>query len=128
MRHMKITTIKRVSMPVTDQDRAKSFYTDTLGFELVREIPVPMGENARWIEVAPSGASTTLILGTWFEMSAGSVSGLMLESSDVDADAKRLADAGVQVDGPNPTPWGKQAAFRDPDGNEFVLAEPTPQG
>ena len=49
------------SVPVTDQDRALAFYVDTLGFE--RRLEFPMGEGARWIELAPAGAATTIRAG-----------------------------------------------------------------
>ena len=49
-----------VSVPVSDQDRAKQFYVETLGFELVRDNP--MGADQRWIEVKPPRAQTSLTL------------------------------------------------------------------
>ncbi|MEI4927353.1 VOC family protein, partial [Klebsiella pneumoniae] len=45
---------------VNDQDKAKAFYTDTLGFELRQDSP--MGDDSRWIAVAPKGARTEVIL------------------------------------------------------------------
>lgn len=122
-----ITQIQRLSIPVTNQDRAKEFYVGTLGFDLLQELPVPMGDNARWLEVAPEGASTGIVLVTWFPTEPGSVQGVMLETTDITGDCERLQKAGVEVDGPNDTPWGRQATFTDPDGNGFVLAEPVAQ-
>ncbi|MCP9967151.1 hypothetical protein LUX57_20210 [Actinomadura madurae] len=55
-------------------------------------------------------------------MPAGSVQGLILETSDLDADCARLRSAGVDVDGPQDLPWGRQATLTDPDGNGIVLA------
>ncbi|MBW4721445.1 VOC family protein [Saccharothrix obliqua] len=121
---MEITRIKRVSVPVSDQDRAKDFYTSALGFKLLLELPVPMGDNARWIEVAPDGGETSFILGTWFEgMTPGNLFGLMLETEDIAADADALRSSGVEVEGPFDTPFGTQATFSDPDGNAFVLVQ-----
>jgi catechol 2,3-dioxygenase-like lactoylglutathione lyase family enzyme len=125
---MPITHIQRLSLPVTDQDRAKHFYVTTLGFELVRELPVPMGENARWLEVAPRGATTSMVLGTWFPQAPGSVPGVMLETTSIEEDCEQLRQAGVIVDGPQTTPWGRQATFHDPDGNGFVLSDSVPTG
>ncbi|HEV7276190.1 MAG TPA: VOC family protein [Devosiaceae bacterium] len=116
------TRIHRVSIPVSDQDRAKAFYTGTMGFELKGDMPVPMGENARWIEVAPPGQDASLVLTTWLGMQPGSLRGIMLETADLDDQLTRLKRDGVTVDGPHDTPWGRQASFADPDGNEFVLA------
>ena len=54
-----ITGLHTVGIPVTDQDAALAFY-EALGFET--RLDVPMGEGARWIEVAPPGAAVTLAL------------------------------------------------------------------
>ena len=71
-----IECVRVVSVPVSDQDRAKSFYTDTLGFEL--RIENVFGDGMRWIEVAPEGSTTSLSLLTWFDtMPPGSLQGLV---------------------------------------------------
>ncbi|RMF49360.1 MAG: hypothetical protein D6755_02475, partial [Anaerolineae bacterium] len=54
--------IGTVSLFVADQDRAKAFYTDTLGFELRADVPLYEGASNRWLAVAPAGAETELIL------------------------------------------------------------------
>jgi catechol 2,3-dioxygenase-like lactoylglutathione lyase family enzyme len=113
-----------VSVPVSDQDRARTFYVDTLGFDLVREDDSIPG--LRWIQVAPPGGTTALTLVTWFEsMPAGSLRGLVLRSRDVQADYDTLVARGVRFDGP-PTlqPYAAaEAVFYDPDGNTFVLQQ-----
>ena len=53
---MAITHIQLLSVPVTDQDRARDFYVDTLGFDLVADNP--MGPDRRWVQVAPKGGQT----------------------------------------------------------------------
>jgi catechol 2,3-dioxygenase-like lactoylglutathione lyase family enzyme len=117
---MTITGIQLLSIPVSDQDRSKSFYCDTLGFELVRDNH--MGPVQRWVEVRPKGAATSATLVTWFEtMPAGSLTGLVLLSDDVEAECDRLRGLGVEVTGPETEPWGRQAILRDPDGNGLVL-------
>ncbi|HLQ35270.1 MAG TPA: VOC family protein, partial [Chloroflexota bacterium] len=55
-----ITRINTVSVSVTDQDRAKEFYVKKLGFE--ERMDAPLGPDSRWIEVAPRGAQTGLVL------------------------------------------------------------------
>ena len=49
---MAITRIQLFSLPVTDQDRAKAFYVDTLGFELIAD--TAMGPDQRWVRVRPA--------------------------------------------------------------------------
>ncbi|QXJ19577.1 VOC family protein [Actinomadura graeca] len=120
---MTITRMSRLSLPVSDQDRAKDFYVGVLGFEVLGDSPVPFADGARWLEVGPAGGGTSAVLVTWLEMEPGALTGLMLETTDIDADLARLRGAGVDVHGPADTPWGRQATFADPDGNGIVLAE-----
>ena len=112
-----IEDVQVVSVPVSDQDRAKSFYTDTLGFELRTENI--FSEGMRWIEVAPKGSTTSLTLVTWFEtMPPGSLLGLVFAVDD------ELLAKGVPFGfPPREMSGGKQAVFRDPDGNGLVLWE-----
>ncbi len=118
-----ITHIQVVSVPVSDQEQAKAFYLDTLGFELRAD--TSWGDGMRWVEVAPKGATTSLTLVTWFEsMPPGSLSGLVFATDDVRATYDELVTKGVAFDGPPvEQPWGMQAVFRDPDGNGFVLSQ-----
>ena len=55
-----ITHVGMVGVPVTDQDRALDFYVGVLGFE--KRVDVAHGPGARWVEVAPPGATTTIAL------------------------------------------------------------------
>ncbi|WP_308250123.1 VOC family protein [Sphaerisporangium fuscum] len=124
---MNITKIQMLSLPVADQDRAKDFYVNTLGLELVRDNP--MGPDQRWVEVAPAGSPTGITLVTWFPtMPPGSTKGLVLQTGDIDGDVARLKERGVAVDGPQDAPWGRFATLDDPDGNGIVLAGPPPEG
>ncbi|MDQ3856221.1 MAG: glyoxalase superfamily protein [Chloroflexota bacterium] len=111
-----------VSVPVSDQERAKRFYVDQLGFELRADNA--WGEGMRWIEVAPEGGTTSMTLVTWFgSMPPGSLNGVVLEVDDVLTAYKELSARGVDFEGPpEEQPWGIQAVFRDPDGNGFVLS------
>ena len=118
----KIDQIRIVSVPVSDQERARDFYVNTLGFEL-RADDAWGDEGMRWIEVAPQGSATSLTLVTWFEsMLPGSLQGLVVATDDIAATYDDLVAKGVPFDFP-PTdqPGGKQAVFRDPDGNGLVL-------
>jgi len=117
---MSITHVQLLSVPVTNQDRARDFYVDTLGFELVSD--VRMGPDMRWVMVKPPGGQTALTLVTWFPtMSAGSLKGTVLETDDLDADAARLLGLGVAVSGIENAPWGRFVQFEDPDGNGLIL-------
>ena len=118
-----ITDVQVVSVPVDDQERAKTFYVDVLGFELRAEDS--WGEDMRWVEVAPRSSLTSLSLVTWFgSMPPGSLQGLVVATDDIQTTYGELAARDVSFDFP-PTeqPGGTQAVFRDPDGNGLVLWE-----
>lgn len=115
---MTIDSVRTMTVFVSDQDKARDFYVDVLGFEVKADRS--FGDN-RWLEVGPP-AGTSLVLHKPFAgATAGSTQGTLLASSDVDADVARLRAAGVDVEGPSDLPWGRQATFADPDGNGFVL-------
>ena len=122
---MNITHVQLLSVPVTDQDRARDFYVDTLGLRLIAD--TSMGPDQPWVQVGPAGADTSITLVTWFEqMPAGSLSGLVLQTRDIDGDCEQLRAAGVELTGPQDAPWGRHAILRDPDGNGLVLAAAAP--
>ena len=120
---MPVRTVTVVSVPVSDQDRAKKFYTQILGFQLVRDDSSVPG--IRWVQVAPAGGGTALSLVTWFDtMPPGSLRGLVLASSDLDADYQRLQALGAAFDqAPLEQPWAVEAVLCDPDGNQLVLQQ-----
>ncbi|MGV4985360.1 VOC family protein [Streptomyces sp. NPDC001709] len=127
---MTITHASFVTLPVADQDRALRFYRDVLGFVVTVDRDMPQG---RWLQVAPEGAQTVFTLsgpgmGRGSEgvprksgAEPGSARGIMLVTTDVDADCARLAAAGAPVQGPDELPWGRMASFTDPDGNGLML-------
>jgi catechol 2,3-dioxygenase-like lactoylglutathione lyase family enzyme len=122
-----LTQVGRVAVTVADTDRAIDFYVDTLGFEKV--VDVPMGPDMRWVEVRVKGAPTTIALAPPppGQEAGGSQTGIILDTTDVDADHAALAAAGVDVDEEisrygDPVPpmfW-----LRDPDGNSLCIVQP----
>lgn len=113
--------MQMLSMPVSDQDRAKDFYVDTLGFDLVADDR--MGPDQRWVQVRPKGGQTSITLVTWFEtMPPGSLRGLVIETDDLDGDVETLTGRGLTIDGDvQDAPWGRFVTFHDPDGNGLIL-------
>ncbi|MFD4243158.1 VOC family protein [Streptomyces sp. NPDC058525] len=117
---MNITHAKIVTLPVADQDRARDFYVRTLGFEVL--LDQEMGPM-RWLQIAPKGAQTSFTLATpEMGFTPGHAQGIVLETSDVDADCAALTEAGITVEGPVDYPWARQATLKDPDGNGLVLS------
>lgn len=120
---MGITAVQLYSLPVSDQDLARAFYVDVLGFELVAD--TEMGPGMRWVQVRPPAGATSITLVTWFDsMAPGSSKGTVLESDDLDGDVVRLRGLGVAIPGEiEQAPWGRYVTFDDPDGNGIVLQE-----
>ncbi len=125
---LNLTQVGRVCVTVADTDRAIDFYVGTLGFEKV--VDVPMGEDMRWVEVAIHGTPTTIALAPppQGQTAGGSQTGIILDTTDVDADHAALKDAGVDVDedvsrfgGPVPPMFW----LRDPDGNSLIIVQPS---
>jgi catechol 2,3-dioxygenase-like lactoylglutathione lyase family enzyme len=117
-----ITQVGTVGVPVKDQDRALEFYLDKLGFE--KRMDVPYGKGERWVEVAPSGAATTIAL---VRARAGEPTGIdtqvRLTTRDAEADHADLRASGVDAD-PEiiryPVPM---FVLRDLDGNQLRIVE-----
>jgi lactoylglutathione lyase len=120
---IRITDVRTVGVPVTQQDRALEFYVDRLGFE--KRLDVPMGPGARWIEVAPPGARTSIALIPAHDGApAGIETGVRFTTEDADADHAELRSRGVDAD--EILRWeGVPAmfAFRDQDGNGLEIVE-----
>lgn len=117
-----ITSVKLVGVCVKDQQRALDFYTKTLGFELLTD--VPFGPNARWIEVRPPMAETHLALWTppGLENRIGTFSQVVFRADDIHATHQELVKKGVKFnDPPREQPGGVMGTFLDADGNVFVL-------
>jgi catechol 2,3-dioxygenase-like lactoylglutathione lyase family enzyme len=125
---LNITKVGRVCVTIADTDRALDFYTGKLGFEKV--VDEPMGPDMRWVEVAVSGAETTIALAPppSGQQAGGTQTGICLDTSDVDAAHAALKEAGVDVDdevtrygGPVPPMFW----LRDPDGNSLIVVQPS---
>jgi len=120
-----ITKVGRVIVPVSDQDEAIAFYTNTLGFSLVAD--VPFGEGDRWVEVGPPGGGAAIALTPpQGEYRPGRMTGIALESPDPRADQAELQAQGVDVDaelmgGDGTVPL--LFFFRDRDGNQLMIVQ-----
>ena len=120
-----ITKVGRVMIPVGDQDAAIAFYTGTLDFQLVAD--VPFGDGDRWVEVAPpAGGAALALVPPRGDYQVGRMTGIALESLDPRADYAELLENGVDVDdelmgGDGTVPL--LFFFRDLDGNHLMIVE-----
>ncbi len=117
-----IHAIGTVAVPVADPQRALDFYAGVLGFETRRD--VTFGPGARWIEVAPRGAATTIALTPPGGRTAGVDTGIRLLSDDCAKDHASLQAQGVDVGEIARWP-GVPPMFHlhDPDGNTLYVVE-----
>lgn len=122
--------MSHVAIFVSDQQRAKVFYTEMLGFELRTDAELYPGAEARWIAVAPKGAATEVILylpdENWrhYEQVVGEAQSITLDVSDMAAVHADLKVKGVTfTQEPDVQPWGTYATIQDSEGNQILLVE-----
>jgi catechol 2,3-dioxygenase-like lactoylglutathione lyase family enzyme len=119
--------LELVQVPVSDVDRAKSFYVDRVGFHADHDHQV--NEGLRFVQLTPPGSGCSIALGTGLgEMAPGSVQGLQLVVEDVHAARTELAERGVEVSDVQDLMWGSFVFFSDPDGNGWAVQQIPPRG
>jgi catechol 2,3-dioxygenase-like lactoylglutathione lyase family enzyme len=125
--------LELIVVPVADQDRAKAFYTEEAGFDLVVD---HQAGDFRVVQVTPPGSACSIALMRNPE-AAGSVQGLHLVVSDIERARSTLAERGVtvselfhfqdglQVSGPDPqrSDYNTFCSFSDPDGTGWMVQE-----
>ena len=126
--------LELVIVPVADQDRAKDFYVDRLGWDLL--VDHRPNEHFRVVQVNPPGSACAIALMAQAD-AAGTVQGLHLVVEDIEAARAHLADRGIGAEGPvhfvdgTPTPgpdperrdYNSFLMFADPDGNGWMVQE-----
>jgi predicted enzyme related to lactoylglutathione lyase len=111
-----------VQVPVADVDRAKTFYTDQVGFNADHDHQV--SDELRFVQLTPKGSGCSIVIGTGLgDMTPGSVQGLQLVVADINAARGELADRGVEVSEVQEFPWGSFVFFSDPDGNGWAVQQ-----
>jgi catechol 2,3-dioxygenase-like lactoylglutathione lyase family enzyme len=121
-----------VVVPVSDVDRAKAFYGEQCGF--VVDLDTSVGDF-RVVQLTPPGSGCSISIGKGIvESKPGSLQGLQLVVTDIDAARDELLGRGVEM-GPvrhfedgvwldgHGGPWNSFASFSDPDGNGWTLQE-----
>jgi catechol 2,3-dioxygenase-like lactoylglutathione lyase family enzyme len=130
--------LELVLVPVTDVDRAKAFYMDKAGFNL--DVDHQASDTFRVVQLTPPGSACSISLGIGITDAApGSVRGIHLVVSDIEAARAALVDRGLELSeirhfefaskawqpGPDPehNDYASFADFSDPDGNTWILQE-----
>jgi catechol 2,3-dioxygenase-like lactoylglutathione lyase family enzyme len=118
--------IELIQVPVSDIDRAKSFYVEKVGFNADHDYQV--SDELRFVQLTPPGSACSIALTSGaHQMTPGSVEGLQMVVDDAEASRKELADRGVEVSDVQVFPWGHFVFFKDPDGNGWALQAITRQ-
>ena len=125
--------LELVVVPVSDVDRAKAFYSERCGFAV--DLDTSINDEIRVVQLTPPGSACSISIGKGLNESApGTLQGVQLVVTDIDAARSELAGRGVDVgpvqhfadgawvDGKG-GPWNSFARFKDPDGNGWVLQE-----
>lgn len=112
--------LELISVPVSDVDRAKAFYTEKVGFNADHDHRV--NEEIRFVQLTPPGSGCSISIGTGLSTAEpGSVQGLQLVVSDIEEARAELAGRGVDVSEVQQFPWGNFVFFNDPDGNSWAV-------
>ncbi len=134
-----ITNVSLVTIYVDDQDAARDFYVNVLGFEARDDIT--MGDGFRWVTIAhpnqPELQLTLVVPGPPLDdeaaqsvrrlMEKGALSAAGLEVDDCQRTYQELVDKGVTfLQEPSERPYGVEAVMRDNSGNWLVLVERRP--
>jgi predicted enzyme related to lactoylglutathione lyase len=119
-----ITSVAFTTVNCVDQERAKTFYTEVLGFEPYRDEPMGESGAGRWIEVGPKGADTRLVLFPDADQ-AGGFASFVLDTDDIVATCADLAERGAEITAqPKVEAWGSWwAQIKDSEGNEIGLSQ-----
>ena len=122
-----INKIGKITIYVQDQEQAKDFWVNKLGFVVKGEFP--MGPRATWLEVGPSEDEfTTLVIYDKALMekqnpSAVAHPSILFSTSDVKSAYEKMKQNGVEVDDLLKMPFGTMFNFKDQDGNTYLLRE-----
>src|SRR3954447_19394562 len=132
--------IKSAQLWVHDQDEALAFYTQKLGWEVRSDVTLAEMGNFRWLTVGPAGQDDIAVVlmaipgppvldaGTSAQvaelMGKGAAGTVFLTTDDCQAAYEELKGRGVEfTETPEERPYGIDAGFRDPSGNNFRLTQ-----
>ena len=114
--------LELVLVPVSDVDRAKAFYTEKVGFNADHDYRV--SDELRFVQLTPPGSACSIAIGKGIvESQPGSVRGMQLVVSDIEAARAELVERGVEVSEVQEFDWGSFVFFSDPDGNGWAVQQ-----
>jgi len=118
--------LELVALPVSDVDRAKVFYAEKAGFTVDHDHRV--SDEIRFVQVTPPGSACSIAFGDGVsDAPPGSVKGMQIVVSDIDAAHAELAGRGVDIGEVQVFPWGSFVFFSDPDCNAWAVQQLPPR-
>ena len=118
--------LELVAIPVSDVDRAKSFYVEKAGFNADHDHAV--SDEIRFVQLTPPGSACSIAVGRGVtDAPPGSVRGMQLVVSDIEEAHAALAGRGIEVSDIEDLPWGSFVFFEDPDGNRWAVQQVQPR-
>jgi predicted enzyme related to lactoylglutathione lyase len=112
--------LELIPVPVTDVDRAKTFYVEQAGF--VADHDHQVNDDLRFVQLTPPGSACSITIGTGItEMVPGSLRGVQLVVGDIEAAKADFESRGLEVGDIQDFPWGRFLFFDDPDGNGWAV-------
>jgi predicted enzyme related to lactoylglutathione lyase len=118
--------LELIAVPVSDVDRAKRFYTESVGFNADHDHAV--SEDVRFVQLTPPGSACSIAIGRGLTPSEpGSLQGLQLVVTDIEAAREQLVAGGVEASEIQDFPWGSFVFFSDPDGNGWAVQQIQPR-
>lgn len=119
--------LELVILPVSDVDRAKSFYVDQVGFHA--DYDQSPSADIRFVQLTPPGSACSIAFGRGLtKATPGSVEGMQVVVSDIEEAHRHLGGHGVAVSEIDDQPWGRFVYFSDPDGNRWTIQQLPPRG
>ena len=136
--------VQNAQLWVHDQGAALDFYVGKLGWEVRNDVTMPELGAFRWLTVSPPSQPDFAVVLMAIPgppvmdsetadqvrslMAKGFAGTVFLVTEDVDAEYKRLSEAGVEfTTAPTDMPYGRDCGLRDPSGNQLRLAQLAPQ-
>lgn len=117
--------LELVSIPVSDVDRAKNFYTEQAGFHADHDHRV--SDKLRFVQLTPPGSACSITFGVGITEAPPGTAQCQLVVSDVHAARTELLRRGVEVSEVQVFNWGSFVFFRDPDGNKWAVQQLPPR-
>jgi catechol 2,3-dioxygenase-like lactoylglutathione lyase family enzyme len=112
--------LELVVVRVSDVDRAKAFYVDQVGFDADHDVTV--SDEVRFVQLTPPGSACSIAIGKGLsDAEPGSVQGMQVVVTDIEAARAELVQRGVEATDVQEFPWGQFVFFKDPDGNRWSV-------